>query len=101
MIDFVDLNSHASIFIYFVFIYTEQKWWIWSVLHYLQQLSAIFWLPVENTGITGKKPQHVYKAVKFLLAQLAKGNVSFSHHLASIICRPLTFHILIFSSETP
>ena len=64
-------------------------------------LSAIFWLPVENTGITGKKPQHVYKAVKFLLAQLAKGNVSFSHHLASVVCRPLTFHILIFSPETP
>jgi hypothetical protein len=41
-------------------------------------LSAIFWLPVENTGITEKKPQHVYKSVKFLLAQLAKGNVSFS-----------------------
>jgi hypothetical protein len=26
--------------------------------------------------------------------------VSFYHHLASIVCRPLTFHILIFSSET-
>ena len=24
----------------------------------------------------------------------------FSHHLASVVCRPLTFHILIFSSET-
>ena len=35
------------------------------------------------------------------LAHLAKGNVSFCHHLASVICRPLTFHILIFSSETP
>jgi hypothetical protein len=23
------------------------------------------------------------------------------HHLASVVCRPLTFHILIFSSETP
>jgi hypothetical protein len=23
------------------------------------------------------------------------------HHLASTVCRPLTFHILIFSSETP
>jgi hypothetical protein len=32
---------------------------------------------------------------------LAKGNVSFCHHLASIVCRQLTFHILIFSSETP
>jgi hypothetical protein len=34
------------------------------------------------------------------LAHLAKGNVSFCHHLASVVCRPLTFHILIFSSET-
>ena len=27
--------------------------------------------------------------------------MSFCHHLASVVCRPLTFHILIFSSETP
>ena len=38
--------------------------------------------------------------IKFFLAHLAKGNVSFCHHLASVVCRPLTFHILIFSSET-
>jgi hypothetical protein len=36
-----------------------------------------------------------------LLAHLAKGNVSFCYHLASVVCRSLTFHILIFSSETP
>jgi hypothetical protein len=36
------------------------------------------------------------------LAHLAKGNVSFCHHhLASVVCRTITFHILIFSSETP
>ena len=35
-----------------------------------------------------------------LLAHLAKGKVSFCHHLASVVCRPLTFHILIFSSES-
>jgi hypothetical protein len=35
------------------------------------------------------------------LAHLAKGKVSFCHHLASVACRPLTFYILIFSSETP
>ena len=35
------------------------------------------------------------------LAHLAKGNVSFCHHLASVVWRPLTFHILFFSSETP
>ena len=35
------------------------------------------------------------------LVHLVKGNVSFCHHLASVVCRPLTFHILIFSVETP
>jgi hypothetical protein len=39
--------------------------------------------------------------VFLLLANLAKGNASFCHHLASVVCRPLIFHILIFSSETP
>jgi len=34
------------------------------------------------------------------LAHLANSNVSFCHHLASVICRLLTFHILISSSET-
>jgi hypothetical protein len=37
----------------------------------------------------------------FLLANLAKGNMSFCHHLVSIVCHPFTFHILIFSSENP
>jgi hypothetical protein len=35
------------------------------------------------------------------LSLLAKGKVNFCHYLATIVCRPLTFHILIFSSETP
>jgi hypothetical protein len=45
---------------------------------------------------------------RMLLAHLAKGSVSFYHHLARVVrrlsfvvCRPLTIHILIFSSETP
>jgi hypothetical protein len=33
--------------------------------------------------------------------RMTKGNVSFCHHLASVVRRPLTFHILIFSTETP
>ena len=37
----------------------------------------------------------------FFLANLAKGNMSFCHHLVSVVCRPFTFHILIFSSENP
>jgi hypothetical protein len=43
-----------------------------------------------------------------LLAHLAKGNVSFCHHLARVVrrlsfvvCHPLTIHSLFFSSETP
>jgi hypothetical protein len=39
------------------------------------------------------------KHLKHFLGHLA--NVSFCHHLASVVHRPLTFHILIFSSETP
>jgi hypothetical protein len=42
-----------------------------------------------------------YNNTNTFLAHLAKGNVSFCHHLASVVCRPLTFHILIFSTETP
>jgi hypothetical protein len=38
--------------------------------------------------------------VAMFVNHLAKGNVRFCHHLASVIHRPLTFHILIFSSKT-
>jgi hypothetical protein len=37
----------------------------------------------------------------FFLTNLAKGNMSFCHHLVSVVCHPFTFHILIFSSENP
>jgi hypothetical protein len=30
----------------------------------------------------------------FFLVNLAKGNMSFCHHLVSIVCHPFTFHIL-------
>ena len=45
--------------------------------------------------------QEVTCLIRPLLAHLAKGNVRFCHHLASIVCRPLNFHILIFTSENP
>jgi hypothetical protein len=35
------------------------------------------------------------------LENLAKGNMSFCHHLVSVVCHPFTFHILIFSSKNP
>jgi hypothetical protein len=52
--------------------------------------------------VTGKKIKIIFISCFLLLAHLAKGNVSFCHHLASVVvCRPLTFDILIFSPETP
>ena len=55
-------------------------------------LSSLFWFSHHR---------HLYLRSMSFLAHLAKGNVSFCHHLASVVCCPLTFHILIFSSETP
>ena len=40
-----------------------------------------------------------YSHFNILLANLAKGNMSFCHHLVSVICHLFTFHI--FSSENP
>jgi hypothetical protein len=37
----------------------------------------------------------------FFLANLAKGNMSFCHHLVSVVCHPFTFRNLNFSSENP
>jgi hypothetical protein len=51
-------------------------------------------------GLFTKQKKFLFLIGRFL-AHLAKGKVSFCHHLASIVRRVLTFHILIFSSETP
>ena len=40
-----------------------------------------------------------FNVQKSFLAHLAKGNVSFRHHLVSVVCHPFTFHILIFSEN--
>jgi hypothetical protein len=34
----------------------------------------------------------------YFLAHLAKGNVSFCHHFASVVCRPLTFPMFVNES---
>ena len=51
---------------------------------------------------------HLNQIMFFFSGHLAKGIMGFCHHLASVarrllsvVCHPLTFHILIFSSETP
>jgi hypothetical protein len=53
--------------------------------------------PVFYTGQSVRwKPMFGYvTSITSFLAHLAKGNVSFCHHLASVVC-----HILILSSET-
>ena len=41
---------------------------------------------------------NLFRRSPVFLAQLAKGNVSFCHHLASVVRHLLIFHILIFPS---
>jgi hypothetical protein len=60
-----------------------------STTIYNKNYESIAHYPLPVTKIRGPK-----------ILEVAKGNVSFCHHLASVVCRPLTFHILIFS-ETP
>jgi hypothetical protein len=64
-----------------------------SVLYFAKHAALMIKLVCEIRNI------HISNDNGFL-AHLAKGNVSFCHHLASVVCGPLTFHILIFSSET-
>ena len=59
-------------------------------------------------GATGNFNHQILHYDILLLAHLAKGNVSFYHHLAPVlrrlsfvVCCPLAIHIVIFSSETP
>ena len=68
--------------------------WFWlSVLYFAKHAALMIKLVCEIRNI------HISNDNGFL-AHLAKGNVSFFHHLASVVCGPLTFHILMFSSET-
>jgi hypothetical protein len=57
--------------------------------------------PTGPSTMVSVTQQILIFTIYILLAHLAKGKVSFCHHLASVVCRPLTFHILIFFSETP
>jgi hypothetical protein len=55
---------------------------------------------LERTGLFYTLQVGIHILI-FFLANLAKGNMSFCHHLVSVVCHPFTFHILIFSSENP
>ena len=68
-------------------------------------LFFILWIILIFGEFLYSLPMYVYRwhdiPVLIFLAHLAKDNVNFCHHLVSVVCYPLTFHILIFSSETP
>jgi hypothetical protein len=55
---------------------------------------------IDDTYKDQKENKFVMTINQAFLAHLIEGNVSFFRHLASVVCRPLTFHILVFSSET-
>ena len=64
------------------------------------------WPPSHDIDVENVLKISLYESSKLdwnisFSAHLDKGNVRFCHHLASVVCRLLTFHILIFSSETP
>ena len=67
--------------------------WILNILDQPTQENHENWYPTNKSDFT------VLDNVNMFLAHLAKGNVTFLPSLG--VCRPLTFHILIFSSETP
>ena len=63
------------------------------------------WLPRNQNNVSEWSD---ISTQRLLLTHLAKGKVSIYHHLppvvrrlSLIVCRPLTIHILIFSSKTP
>ena len=76
-----------------------------SVVYLLRFMISDYPFGIVNIHRVYLKPFYFSSIVVLLLtgflAHLAKGKVSFCHHLVSVVCRPLTFHILIFSSETP
>ena len=76
-----------------------------KTLMYLRQILRTTFLILQT--INEVKCMIHYSIDKSFLAHLAKGNVSFCHHLryvvrrpSSVVCRPLTFHILISSKTT-
>ena len=78
------------------YIFLNKNFKIYKVLLVLGWRTDI--IPIVETN---KNNINVGLSLYTFLAHLAKGNVSFCHHLASVVCHLLTFHILIFSSETP
>ena len=78
----------------------------------LQVIWLVLWCltPLYRWRLFQKRVVHTLILISTFLAHLAKGHVSFRHHLASVVCpsvrpsvRPsyvVNFHILIFTSET-
>jgi hypothetical protein len=78
---------------------SQSKNWVWLII----KQKAYFVVSIFITCIFKYIWYFFIKYVSLstaFLAHLAKDNVSFCHHLAFVVRRLLTFHILIFSSET-
>ena len=79
--------------------FKEFHWLISTIYWYLYMW--IMFLIFESCYLYVNHVTYMWIMLQRYLVHLAKGNVSFCHHLAAVIHRLLTFHILIFSSETP
>ena len=90
-------------------IFSARKWPECRILHHLSQgfRQRAWWAPNKLCGL----PKLIWWGpiwpLKYFLSfkpwhmsSSSKGNVSFCHRSVSIVCHPLTFHILIFSSKT-
>jgi hypothetical protein len=65
-----------------------------------EQTYGRFCIKFPQSRMKGERHRlSVEPLVIFFLTILAKGNMSFCHHLVSFVCHPFTFHISIFSSE--
>ena len=79
-------------FINIFIVLTDFKIFIYLAKHYLT-CKSLFLFQLLN---------FIHKKVQTLSKNVARKTfVSFCNHLASVVRRPLSFHILIFSSETP
>ena len=108
--DLIKVTKFAPLWHGFFFPSMCYPLWLFSTFLKLYYCFVSFWKFKMQASIINKcfliastrgKDRLPLPLFVLFLAHFAKGNVSFCHHLASVVCRPLSFHILIFPSETP
>jgi hypothetical protein len=68
--------------------------------HILHLLLILFYQDANINDYVISTRRAYFASTFDVFSSPCKGNVSFFHHLASVVCRLLAFHILISSSET-